>query len=196
MSDNMSVKIEGFDELEKKLTITLPRVVRQMAFTTDASAAAIARKEEESYANRLEMGRPQGKPYDSKDYGPTNFVPRTRWDSHVGWVSTGWTKGSEGNPSHPWQMAHFGWARGTRSRKGSVIAEYGSVLANLWARPTKPYTAASPVVGQPGRPKVWKEGSSRPARYNWSVTSSIIGSMASAAIAKTEMQFAKQFKEM
>lgn len=195
MAEGMTLQIEGLDELQNKLTIVLPSLIRQMAFTTDASAATLARKEEESYANRLEMGKPQGKPY-SKNYSITNFLPRTRWDAHVGWVSTTTTKGSKDNPSHPWQMAHFGWARGTRRRKGSVVAEYGSVLANLWAYPTKQYSEASPAVGQVGRVKRWAKGESRPARYDWSITASIIGNMAEAAVAKTEKQFEKQFKEM
>ena len=194
--DNQSgtIKIEGFDELQKKLTIVLPSLIRQMAFTSDASAAALARKEEESYANQLEMGKPQTKSYQGR---VMDTAIHTKWSSSTGWVSNKMTKGSKGNPSHPWQMAHFGWARGTRARKGSVIAEYGSILANLWARPTKPYTGASPLVGQVGKKlKRWARGEVRPARYSWSITSSIISSMADAAVAKTEKQFAKQFKEM
>lgn len=193
--DNQSdtIKIEGFDELQKKLTITLPKIIRQMAFTSDASAAALARKEEESYANQLEMGKPQTKSYQGRVMGT---AIHTKWSSTTGWVSNKMTKGSKGNPSHPWQMAHFGWARGTRARKGSVIAEYGSILANLWAKPTKPYTKTSPLVGQADRLRRWAVNQTRPARYNWSVTSSIINSMAEAAVAKTEKQFAKQIREM
>lgn len=186
MMDNQSdtIKIEGFDELQKKLTITLPKIVRQMAFTADASLAASARKEEQADASSLEMGKPQKK-------GRGGFKAFSTWSSSTGWVST-----SKMTKNGPLSMGHFSWARGTRARKGSVIAEYGSRLANLWAKPTKPYTATSPTVGQQGRVKRWRAGQVRPTRYNWSVTAAIANSMAEQAIAKTEKQFAKQFKEM
>jgi len=192
MADNESIQITGFEELEKKLTITLPSIIRQMAFTSDASAAAIARKEEEGYASELEMGKPQRRSYGIPSIPNAIYRIRSKWDASVGWVSSTRTTKSGG----PWQMAHFGWARGTRSRKDSVIAEYGSSLANLWAKPTKQYELNSPIVGQLGRTGFWKAGSSRPAKYRWSITSTIIANMADAAIAKTEKQFAKQFKEL
>lgn len=184
--EGTTIQLEGFDELQKKLTIVLPSLVRQMAFTTDASAAALARKEEQQGANQLHMGEPQHKGARS------GFNVYSKWDAKSGWVSSD-RNTKDGNP---WRMSHFGWARGTRARKGSVIAEYGSILANLWSKPTKPYTKASPLVGQADRLRRWARGEVRPARYNWSVTSSIINSMAEAAVAKTEKQFAKQIREM
>lgn len=184
-SQSDTIKIEGFDELQKKLTITLPKIIRSMAFTTDASVAALARKEEVEGASSLEMGKPQIK-------GSREVETYSSWDSSRGWVST-----SKMTKEGPLKMGHFTWARGTRTRKGSVIAEYGNRLANLWARSTKPYTKKSPVVRQLGRPsKVWQAGEVRPAKYNWSITASIANSMATAAIAKTEKQFAKQIREM
>lgn len=182
--EGTSVQIEGFDELQKKLTIALPSIVRSMAFTVDASTAAIARKEEQDGASSLEMGKPQ-------QVGRVGFRTYSTWSSSTGWVST-----SKMTKKGPLTMGHFSWARGTRNRKGSVIAEYGNRLANLWARQTKPYTSQSPIVGQPGRLKRWAAGQSRPSKYNWSVTASIANSMAEQAIAKTETQFAKQFKEL
>ena len=182
--EGTNIQIEGFDELQKKLTIVLPSIVRSMAFTTDASAAAIARKEEAQGASSLEMGQSQRK-------GRYGFKTYSTWSSATGWVST-----SKMTKNGPLAMGHFSWAKGTRTRKDSVIAEYGSRLANLWARQTKPYEAKSPIVGQKGRLKRWAVGQIRPVRYNWSVTASIINSMADAAIAKTEKQFAKQFKEL
>ena len=183
-SQSDTIKIEGFDELQKKLTITLPKIIRSMAFTTDASVAALARKEEVEGASSLEMGKPQIK-------GSREVETYSSWDSSRGWVST-----SKMTKEGPLKMGHFTWARGTKDRKGSVVAEYGNRLANLWARPTNPYMADSPTVGQPGRVRRWRAGQIRPARYNWSITASIANSMATAAIAKTEKQFAKQIREM
>lgn len=184
MRDGTTIQIEGFDELQKKLTITLPKIVRSMAFTTDASVAALARKEEVEGASSLEMGKPQFK-------GKEGIRVYSAWDSSKGWVST-----SKMTKDGPLKMGHFTWARGTKDRKGSVVAEYGNRLANLWAKPTRPYMADSPTVGQPGRVRRWRAGQIRPARYNWSITASIANSMADAAVEKTEKQFANQFKRI
>jgi len=182
--EGTNIQIEGFDELQKKLTIVLPKIVRDMAFTADASLAVLARREEQQGASRLEMGKPQKK-------GRKGFRTYSAWSSATGWVST-----SKMTKNGPLSMGHFSWARGTRTRKDSVIAEYGSRLANLWARPTKPYSRTSPTVGQQGKLTRWRMGQIRPSLYNWSMTAVIANSMAEQAVARTEKRFVKQFKEL
>jgi len=202
MREGTNVTIEGFDELQKKLKITLPDMIREMAFSTDASAAAFARKEENEGASRLTMGQEQQKPYtDEKGNAKKDekYRPRqvySKWDSSLGWVST-----SKMTKRGPMAMGHFTWAEGTKHRMDSVISHYSNKVANLWARPTKPYAGkqgkgGSPLVGNPKHLTYWAKGESRPAKYNWSITAAIINMMGDEAVAKTEKKYAKRIKEL
>ena len=201
MREGTNIQIEGFDELQKKLTIVLPDMLREMAFSTDASAAAFARKEDQAGASRLTMGQEQQKPYTDAEgnaqrngYRPAKVY--SKWDDKLGWVST-----SKMTKNGPLAMGHFTWAEGTKTRKGSVISHYSNKVANLWARRTKPYNGTngkggSPLVGKPGHLTYWKKGKSRPAMYNWSITAAIVNRMGGKAVTETEKRYAKQFKEM
>ena len=115
MMDNQSdtIKIEGFDELQKKLTITLPKIIRSMAFTTDASVAALARKEEVEGASSLEMGKPQIK-------GSREVETYSLWDSSRGWVST-----SKMTKEGPLKMGHFTWEQGQEKALSLLNTETG-----------------------------------------------------------------------
>jgi len=204
--EGTNIQLEGFDELQKKLTIVLPKIVRDMAFTTDAVAAALARKDEEQSAISLKMGQVQQKPIlegKGKDRKPSGegYLPLrvySKWSSTSGWVSTTRTV-KKGPKKHkvevPMSMGHFTWAKGTKSRKGSVVAEYGNRLANLWARDVH-YTKNSPLVGNPKHLALYRADVTRKARYRWSVTARIISSMGESAVARTEKMFADEFKEL
>jgi hypothetical protein len=208
MDEAISIKTEGFDELRKKLTIEVPSMIRGMAFTIDASVAALARKEEDAEASSLQMGQLQQKPIletEGENKGkPTMtgyhpFKKYSKWSSTSGWVST--TRKVKKGPRKrqktvPMSMGHFSWAQGTKFRQDSVTAVYGNRLANLWANPTKSYDSRSPLVGRKDFLRTWGKEQSRPSRYNWSKTASIIAGMSESAIAKTERQFAKQIREL
>ena len=176
--------ISGFEKLTEGMTVKAPVVLRRMAFNVDANVASAGRRLEEKKAHSLDMGQMQQK--GAKDRPRI----RSKWDPKVGWVSTTRQAGKGGTG---FRMASFGWER---VRKASVTAPYSNQLANLWARPTKPYRWESPTVGQPGNLISWDQGSRRPVRYQWSQTYNILASVQGEAIARTETQFAPKIEEI
>lgn len=188
MAELMEFKVEGFDELTKKMFVRLPSTVRKMAFNLDANIASEGRlKELSGSANRLAMGKEQITSYK----GIRRQGIFSKWDRKVGWVSTTRQAG-KGNTG--FRMASFAWER---ARKSSVTADYTNQLANLWANPTKPYTSRSPLVGQAGRRLGrWGVGQSRPSKYSWSTVYTVLSGTAPSALAKTEVSFQKELNKL
>lgn len=179
------LETKGFDELLKKLHVVLPSMARRMAFNVDANVAAEGRKAEQmSDANQLQMGQPQRK------WG-RKYLVRSKWDPKVGWVST--TR-QAANGGTGFRMASFSWE--VKRKKTAVTAPYTSQLANLWSHETKPYRSESPIVGQKGMTRVWKEGERRPIKYNWSRVYSVLAGSISGAIARTDEQFSAEMEKL
>lgn len=177
--------ISGFDKIVEGLGITLPSVLRRMAFNVDANVAAEGRIREEKSAHTLQMGQLQVKGRKTLKNPKVYSV----WNPKVGWTSTTRqaAKGGTG-----FRMASFGWER---AKKASVTAPYSNQLANLWHRPTRPYRGDSPLVGRPGDTIIWRKGMRRPVKYRWSQTYNILASMQGTAIARTEKQFQPKLDE-
>ena len=175
--------MRGFDELLKKLHVVLPAMARQMAFNVDANVAAEGRRKEQREANKLHMGQPQRK-------GGNGYRIYSEWDSKVGWVSST-RQAAKGDTG--FRMASFSWE--TRKRY-AVTAPYTNQLANLWARETKPYSRRSPVVGQRGMTRVWRQGERRPVRYSWTSVYAALAQSVGGAIARTDQKFSAELEKV
>ena len=173
------------------LKIKVPLLIDKMAYNVIANTAAEARKTEMNVANDLNLGRMQHTARRRKG-GNIEVIERVNLkQTDAGWVSTTRTSSKTG----AFQMSHFAWER-ARVRWVKT-ADYTNLLANLWHRQSKPYTRKSPMVGPVGGPfRVWKEGQTRPARYDWTKVASIISSSAKSGIARTEKQFSQYMKEI
>ena len=171
------LKVQGFDELTKKLDVVVPQVLQKMAFSVTAKTAAEGRKREQRVANKLDMGKPQKK-------GPGGYKVRSIWDPKVGWTSATRNAGKGGTR---FRMASFAWER--VKKKDQAKAAYSSQLANLWHRPSRPYRMESPEVGQMGRTFRWQRGQRRPVKYRWSAVYNALAQSVPTAIQKTEKEW-------
>lgn len=186
MAELMRLEVEGFEQLTDRMKVKVPETIRKMAFNLDANVGGSkeSRRKELLQAHTLQMGYLQYKPRRGNHSG-SSLRLNSAWDPDVGWVSI---HRRAGNGASGYRMASFSWEN-VRKRY-SVEAAYTNQLANLWANPTKPYTRISPYVGQWGtKRKRWKIGQSRPSKYDWSMTYSILQSSIPNAIKKTESKF-------
>lgn len=188
MADIMELDVKGFDDLIDKMTIKLPEKIREMAYDSTGKVAAIGRKKELVHANNLHFGYVQ-----RKSKGKTKVERKfTKWDSHVGWVST--TRKS-GDGKSGFRMAQFAWER---AKKTSAEAGYTNIAANAWSKATKPYEKDSPYVGRKGTRYVrWRKGEARTAvHYNWSIVYSTLAGAVPKALAVVESKYDKEFKKI
>lgn len=175
------IKVDGFEQLSNKLKIKVPEVVRQMAFSVDASVASIGRKKEQLRAGRsLHMGYLQH----TSHHGKTVEGQFSAWDPEVGWVSI---HRQAGNGASGYRMSNFSWES---PKKNSVTAGYTSQMANLWHRDVM-YSRRSPWVGLAGSGPRTQFGPNNPreARYDWAAVPGILKSTVAEAIARTETRF-------
>lgn len=177
------LQLNGFEDLLNKLHVVLPSMARRMAFNVDANVAAEGRIREQQEANQLQMGKPQRK-------GSNNYKVRSEWDSEVGWVSNSRRAKTGGTG---FRMASFAWEVGKKYR---VTAPYTNQLANLWAKETKSYSAASPIVGQKGATRVWKVGEKRPVRYDWTSVYQALAQSVNSAIVRTDKKFSDELRKV
>ena len=167
-----------WQNLQKKLAIKAPLVIRKMGANVIGNTAGGARLKEQKQANSLGLGRIQHTVRDGVVIERQMLVK-----TKAGYVST-----TAHYSTGPFKMSHFGYE--LARQKNTVQAGYTSQLANLWAHPTKPYTSNSPFVGRVGRKRTyWAAGMSRPAKYNWSRTKDILSQEIPRAIRRTEVKF-------
>lgn len=190
----MELTIEGFDKLLNKLNVVSTDTTKKMAFSAVAVTAAEGRKEEQQRATTLRFGLRQHSARKRKN-GKYEFLDRVMLKYTPAGLSS--TTRTTTNPKTgavtPYRMANFSWE--TVRRKTSATAGYTSILANLWAHPSKPYSADSPFVGSGRYRKQWKEGQSRPSKYSWSSVASILAQHMGTGVTVTEQRFKKDFEE-
>lgn len=175
------------DKVTKLFNVVLPLEVRKVQQDAVAVTAAEGRRKEQTSASKLKYGLTQ-LTWDS--YAKTYRIRRfSKWTATVGYVSTS-RKDKNGNP---YRMASFAWER---AKKGRVTAAYTNQMANLWGKPTKPYSRRSPTVGLWDRKqfKRWKVGESRPVKYDWSRAESIIAAAMPTGVAKAEERLKKRME--
>lgn len=167
-----------WQNLQKKLAIKAPLVIRKMGANVIGNTAGGARLKEQKQANSLGLGRIQHTVRDGVVIERQMLVK-----TKAGYVST-----TAHYSTGPFKMSHFGYE--LARQKNTVQAGYTSQLANLWAHPTKPYTSDSPFVGRVGRRRTfWQAGMSRPSKYNWTRTRDILSQEIPRAIRRTEIKF-------
>ena len=178
MAEIVKIDSVGFQNLMNQLKVRLPDDVDHLAQSAIAKTATTGRKREQNLAMpKLKMGNTQLSTVRGGELVIRTFSQKTE----QGWASTT-RKGKKGKP---FALAHFAWERAKKT-KNKQSAAYTSQLANLWGNPTKPYSKRSPVIGNPERPKQWKEGQVRERRYFWSMTEAVMRDSIAEGIRKAE----------
>ena len=189
MANVVVIDEKKYKALIDQFRIEYPRLAAKMNTNVVANVAAEGRKAEMQSAHQLKMGQFQIKPKNGI-YATKQF---SRWDEHVGWVST--SRGA-GNGKSGFRMGSFAWERSNR-KKMTTTAAYTNQLANLWANETKPYSVDSPFVGRVGTSgRIWKAGQRRDSRYSWSTVESSMRNAISGAIKTTEAKFKERLEEI
>lgn len=182
MAEIIKIDSVGYEKLLDELKIKLPPRINKLAATTIAKTATTARLSEQAKAMpKLKMGQLQQSTTGDKDNQQYGIVRVFSEQSRRGWVSTT-RRDSKGRA---FSMAHFAWEKKltTKTRRA---AAYTSQLANLWGNPTKPYSSASPAVGNPNKLKRIAKGARRERRYLWSITEAVMRNSIAIGIKKAE----------
>lgn len=181
MAEIIRIDNKSYENLLNEFKVRLPSAVGNLAATAIAKTAITARLREQDRAMpSLKMGQLQQSTTggsENRQYGVVKtFSKKTR----QGWASTTRT-GKHG----AFALAHFAWER-AKTTKTRKAAAYTSQLANLWGNPTKPYSTASPAVGDPNNPIRFGRGARRQRRYFWSMTEAVMRDSIATGIKKAE----------